>query len=137
MIRSFLCASIVLFVVSAPSFAQDWALQGYDAVGYLNDNRAEPGRAEIHTKWKGQMWLFISEDHRNLFEGNPHAYAPGFDGLCPVSLAQGRQEAGDPRYFAVIGERLYLLRSNADLQALIADPRSILSQARKVYSGGD
>lgn len=128
-----LILSSLLSVVSVlPASAQDWALEGYDAVAYLN-GRAMPGRSEIATMWQGQLWHFASEANRDRFEANPKAYVPAFDGLCPVSLLDGRKVAGDPRHFAIIGNRLYLLRSDSAEQRLWKAPRQLLKDAKQAF----
>ena len=114
--------------------AQDWALQGYDPVTFRRQGVAVPGRAEINLMWKSRLWLFASEQNRLEFEANPRAFAPGFGGLCPVSLSEGIQQEGDPKFFAVVGERLYLTRSDAARRALIAAPRQVLTEARRVFA---
>lgn len=115
--------------------AQDWALQGYDAVSYKDQGQAVPGRPDIHTMWKGNLWLFSNDQHRLTFESNPRAYVPGFGGLCPVALSDGREEKGDPRFFVVVGERLYLTRSDSARRAMMTDPRDILNNARRHFAG--
>lgn len=122
--------------LTGPAQAQDWAVDGYDVVSFQDQGRAVPGRAEIHTMWKGVLWLFATDQHRIEFEANPRAYAPGFGGLCPVALSDGRQERGDPRYFVLIGDRLYLTRSDSARRTLQADPRDVLNAARRNFASG-
>ncbi|MDO5632877.1 MAG: YHS domain-containing (seleno)protein [Paracoccus sp. (in: a-proteobacteria)] len=117
--------------------AQDWALEGYDPVGFQDQGRAVPGRADIHTIWKGHLWMFANDQHRLAFEANPRAYAPGFGGLCPVALSDGREEKGDPRFFVVIGERLYLTRSDSARHMLMTAPRDVLNDARRNFAALD
>ena len=126
-----------LFVALAsavPAFAQDWALGGYDAVGYSQSGRAVPGRTDIATMWKGQVWHFASEENRARFEADPRSYAPGFGGLCPVTLSEGKKQQGDPRHFVIIGQRLYLLRSGAAERRLLESPRKIIMEAREALA---
>lgn len=88
---------------------------------------------DIYTHWHGKVWHFVSEQNRAAFEENPRAYIPGFDGLCPVTLEQGRPSAGNPLYFVMIGERVYLTRSEAARQQLIANPREVLMAAKESW----
>lgn len=123
----------LIFAFALPSIAKDWALGGYDVVGYTSSGRAVPGRSDIATMWKGKSWHFVSEENRTRFEADPRQFAPAFGGLCPVSLANGRKERGDPRFFAVINRKLYLLRSGAELRRIRQAPDEILDDARKTW----
>lgn len=110
--------------------AQDWALQGIDPVSYAADGKAVPGRSDIVTLWRGEAWHFATEENRSEFEANPRAYAPGLDGLCVVALAEGRSEPGNPRYFVVIGQRTYFVRSERAREALVRNPQKLLMEAK-------
>lgn len=123
----------MLTTIASPLAAQDWAVGGYDPVGFVS-GQVTPGRSDISTLWKGQFWHFVSEDNRMRFESDPRQFAPAFDGLCPVSLAAGRKLRGDPRFFAVIGDKLYLMRSNTQLRRLKQAPEEILGQAQNVWA---
>lgn len=110
--------------------AQDWALEGIDPVGYGADGAALPGRSDIATTWRGQSWHFVTEQNRDEFESNPRAYAPGLDGLCVVALSEGRSEPGNPRFFVVIGQRTYFVRSARARDLLAREPQKILMEAK-------
>lgn len=128
--------ALALFAALAPavSQAQDWALDGIDPVGYSRAGAAVPGRSDIVTMWHGQSWHFASEENRAAFEANPRVYAPGLGGLCVVALSEGRSEPGNPRYFAVIGQRTYLLRSESAREKLLADPQHVLMRAKATWA---
>lgn len=125
-----LILALVLSTAGLPAAAQNWALGGFDPVGYASDGRATPGRSDIVTMWQGQLWHFASEENRARFESDPRAFEPAFDGNCPVTLVEGRREPGDPRRFAVVGGTLYLLRSGQAEEQFRQDPRGIIEQAR-------
>lgn len=132
----FLFASIFLSLsLALPAGAQDWALEGFDPVGYLTQNRALPGRSDISTMWRGKVWHFVSEENRARFEADPRSYIPAFDGYCPVQLSKGRFESGNPSYFAIRDRRLYLLRSQPALREFLQNPEPILSLARSTWQG--
>lgn len=134
MMKPLLLALLLLISPALPAAAQDWALDGYDAVGYAQQGRAIPGRSDIVTLWKGKLWHFANEDNRARFEANPRSFAPGFGGLCPVALAEGRKVAGDPRHFVIIGNRLYLLRNDADEREMMDAPRRVLMKAKQIWA---
>lgn len=136
--KSLLTALVLLLSPLSPAssvaLAQDWALGGFDPVGYQSEGRAVPGRNDIATMWKGLVWHFASVENRAEFEADPRSFAPGLNGLCPVALANGRRELGDPRHFAIVGNRVYLLRSGSDQRRFMQNPRGILMEARKVWA---
>lgn len=133
MIRA-LFTSLLLSLPVSPALAQDWALDGMDPVSYGTENAAVPGRSDLVTLWRGKAWHFASEQNRSMFEANPGAYAPGLGGLCVVALSEGRSEPGNPRYFVVIGQRTYLLRSEHARERLLADPQRLLMRAKAVWA---
>lgn len=132
--KPLLFALMTFFAPLTPAMAQDWALGGFDPVGYRAEGRALPGLPDISTMWKGMIWHFASVENRARFEADPRAYAPGLNGFCPVALADGRREPGDPQHFVIVGERVYLLRSAEDQRRFMQDPRGILMEARKVWA---
>ena len=113
--------------------AQQWALGGYDPVTYVTQNAALEGQGDISTGWRGKQYHFTSEENRALFEANPRAYTPGFDGLCVVALSEGRSEPGDPRMFVTIGQRVYLVGSDMRRRELMAHPRELLMKAKTMW----
>ncbi|AGT09223.1 YHS domain-containing (seleno)protein [Paracoccus aminophilus] len=135
MIRRLTARAAALCACALPVTAQsqDWALDGMDPVAYLADDAALPGRNDLVTIWHGQAWHFANEENRSLFESNPREYAPGLDGLCVVALAEGRSEPGNPRYFVVINNRAYFVRSAAARDKLAGDPERLLSEAKESW----
>ena len=128
--------STLLFLLLAlplPASAGDWALGGFDPVAYVTQERAVPGRGDIVTTWRGREYHFESEANRALFEANPRAYTPGFDGLCVVALTEGRSEPGDPRQFVIIGQRVYFVGTERRRDELLSHPRDMLMQAKGMF----
>lgn len=127
-----LILSLTLTLASVtPALAEDWAINGMDAVGFLQSGRAVPGRGDITTLWKGQVWHFATEENRSRFESDPRNFAPAFGGLCPVALADGNHVPGDPQHFVVMGNRLYLPQSDRAARELRRNPQDILSKAKR------
>lgn len=124
---------VLLLTLPLPAFAQDWAIGGFDPVAYVTRERAVPGRGDIVTTWRGREYHFESEANRALFEANPRAYTPGFDGLCVVALTEGRSEPGDPRQFVTIGQRVYFVGTEGRKQELLTRPRDMLMKAKGMF----
>ncbi len=128
--RKLIPLALTGMMLAGPALSQNWALGGHDPVGTVQAGQAVPGRSDIATMWKGELWHFASEENRARFEADPRAYAPALDGYCPVALSEGRRERGDPRHFVVIGGDLYLLASSSAERRLREAPADIIARAR-------
>lgn len=105
------------------------ALSGYDPVAYFTDRKPEAGRPDLELGHDGAVWRFVNVGNRAAFKDHPEAYVPRFGGYDPVGVARDRSVAGNPRYWAVVGERLYLFYSEDERAAFLAAPGRILEIA--------
>lgn len=132
--KTLILSLALISVPVLPALAQDWAIDGFDAVGFVQSGKPLPGRGDIATMWKGKLWHFATEENRSRFESDPRSFAPAFGGLCPVALAQGRRVQGDPHHFVVIGDRLYLPGSDGSARTLRQEAQGILTKAQENWA---
>lgn len=105
------------------------AIEGYDPVAYFVDARPMIGLAEFEASQAGVVWRFRNEGNRASFVAHPDIYGPQFGGYDPVDLARGVTVAGNPRFWLVTGERLYLFGREEHRDAFAADSERLLQQA--------
>jgi len=84
------------------------AIEGYDPVAYFVDSQPLVGLPEFEASQAGVVWRFRNEGNRASFVAHPDVYGPQFGGYDPVDLARGVTLAGNPRFWLVSGDRLYL-----------------------------
>lgn len=84
------------------------ALQGYDAVEYINRNRATPGAAGMETVYRGVRYRFASAANRDTFNAAPDKYLPAYGGWCATAIAKSDKVEVDPKNFKVTNGRLFL-----------------------------
>lgn len=84
------------------------ALGGYDPVAYFTERKPVAGARDITFIWKDVTWRFATEKNRELFKEKPEAYAPQYGGYCAWAVSRGYTAKGDPRYWKVVGGKLYL-----------------------------
>lgn len=106
------------------------AIEGYDPVAYFADARAELGRPNLEASDSGAVWRFRNEGNRASFVAHPDIYGPQFGGYDPIDLARGVTYAGNPRFWLVVGERLYLFGREENRDAFTVDPARILRDAK-------
>lgn len=94
----------------------DLAVDGHDVVAYFTRGEPVEGSAEHSTEWNGAEWRFASAEHLERFRADPERYAPAYGGFCAYAVAEGDTAAGDPQYWAIHDDRLYL-NYNAEIQA--------------------
>jgi hypothetical protein len=105
------------------------AIEGFDPVAYFVDARAAVGLAAFEASEAGAVWRFRNEGNRASFVAHPDIYGPQFGGYDPVDLARGVTVAGNPRFWLVKGERLYLFGREDTRDAFAADPARCLREA--------
>ncbi len=92
-------------------------LEGYDVVAYFTDHRPVLGSDAYTAVWRDASWKFASAEHRDRFAANPERYAPQYGGYCAYAVSHGTTAHGDPRQWAVVGERLFV-NNNAFARSL-------------------
>jgi YHS domain-containing protein len=85
------------------------ALEGYDAVAYVSQQKAVKGKSDLTIKHEGVLYYFSTEANRQKFRENPHAFQPQYGGWCAYAMgATGEKVEVDPETFKIINGRLYL-----------------------------
>ncbi len=105
------------------------AIEGFDPVAYFVDGQPVLGLPEFEAWQSGVVWRFHNEGNRASFLAHPEVYGPQFGGYDPVDIARGVTVAGNPRFWVISGERLYLFGFEANRDAFAANPRHFLKRA--------
>jgi hypothetical protein len=111
------------------------AIEGFDPVAYFTDGEAVLGHEQFEASQAGAVWRFRNEGNRASFIAHPDIYGPQFGGYDPVDLARGVTVAGNPRFWLVSGQRLYLFNREQSRAAFSADPARVLRDAVRRWPG--
>jgi hypothetical protein len=107
------------------------AIEGFDPVAYFVDARPVLGQTDIEVSQAGAAWRFHNPGNRAAFVAHPEIYGPQFGGYDPVDLARGVTVAGNPRFWIVSGNRLYLFGNEQSRANFSADPSRFLRDAKR------
>jgi hypothetical protein len=105
------------------------AIEGYDPVAYFTDALAERGLPGFEASEAGAVWRFRNEGNRASFVAHPEIYGPQFGGYDPTDLTRGVTVAGNPRFWLLAGQRLYLFGREENRDAFAANPARLLREA--------
>jgi hypothetical protein len=105
------------------------AIEGYDPVAYFVDRRPLRGLPDFEAAVSGVVWRFRNEGNKAAFLAHPDVYGPQYGGYDPIDMARGVTSAGNPLFFVISGQRLYLFGIEANRDAFAAEPERILPQA--------
>jgi hypothetical protein len=97
------------------------AIGGYDAMAYFIDGAPSLGKAAFELRHAGAVWRFRNDGNRAAFASHPEVYAPRFGGYDVTGIARGVALAGDPRFWAMADQRLYLFYTPQNRSAFVAD----------------
>jgi YHS domain-containing protein len=86
-------------------------LQGYDAVGYFSDGKAEKGESKYEARYNGATYWFTSEAHASMFKDHPEMFAPQYGAFCGYAMSLGKLRPINPEIFDLIDGRLILQHS--------------------------
>jgi hypothetical protein len=111
------------------------AIEGFDPVAYFADVEAEVGREQFEASQAGAVWRFRNEGNRASFVAHPDIYGPQFGGYDPSDLARGVTVAGNPRFWLVSGQRLYLFNREETRSAFESDPSKVQRSATQRRPG--
>jgi hypothetical protein len=105
------------------------AIDGFDPVAYFTDGKPELGLEEFEASEAGVVWRFRNEGNRASFVAHPEIYGPQFGGYDPVDMARGVAVAGDPYFWQISGQRLYLFNREESRDAFARNPANIVQRA--------
>ena len=111
------------------------AIEGFDPVAYFTDAQPIRGLPDFEASEAGAVWRFHNASNRDAFAANPEIYGPQFGGYDPIGVARGIALAGNPRFFVVTGQRLYLFGREESRNDFAADPARFLKDAQARWPG--
>jgi|SRR6516162_388705 YHS domain-containing protein len=132
----FILAGFILTLILVASLATQadegrLALKGYDPVAYFTDKRAMVGDAQFRYEWDGAIYHFASAKHLELFKAEPERYLPQYNQWCAASVAKGVKVYGNPEWWLVVDDRLYLFGKPIGPELMRKDPAAMKSAADK------
>lgn len=112
----------------------DWrtglAISGFDPVAYFTDSTAKLGRAEFEYIFGGATWRFRNIGNRAAFVAHPEVYIPQLGGYDPVRAARGLGVRGNPQFWMIVADRLYLFYDSENRAEFARDPGRYIAAAR-------
>ena len=105
------------------------AIAGFDPVAYFTESMAALGLPDFEAREAGAVWRFRNEGNRASFVAHPEIYGPQFGGYDPVDVARSVTYPGNPRFWVVAGQRLYLFGREENRDAFAAEPERFLKEA--------
>ena len=109
------------------------AISGFDPVAYFTDHKAALGRSDLELNLGGAIWQFRNVGNQAAFRERPDVYMPRFGGYDPVAVARGEMVPGNPRIWAMVGERLYLFYDAPARSTFLGDPGRIIVAADRKW----
>jgi YHS domain-containing protein len=105
------------------------ALHGFDPVAYFTVGKPVQGSAKHISTHNGAAYYFASKANLDAFKADPAKYAPHYGGYCAYGVSVGKKFDGDPRFWKIVGGKLYL-NLNADIaEKFNASPKESIAQA--------
>ncbi|MDX1756028.1 MAG: YHS domain-containing (seleno)protein [Marinobacter sp.] len=108
---------------------------GYDVVAYFEQRQAVPGSSDFTVEYQGATWRFSSAEHQARFAANPEHFAPAYGGYCAWAVSQGYLAKGDPEYWTIVDDRLYLNFSQDIQDRWLKDTEGFIQQADRHWPG--
>src|SRR5436305_1662316 len=110
-------------------------LQGYDAVGYFTDNKAEQGDPKYEARYNGATYWFVSEDHANMFKDHPEMFAPQYGAFCGYAMSLGKLRPIDPTIWQIVDGRLILQHTQDAYEQFNKDTKGNTAKADANWPG--
>lgn len=108
-------------------------LDGYDAVAFFTDNKPVMGNEKLQYSYEGAIYYFASQEHLDIFKGNPEKYKPQFGAWCAYAVSLGRVAPIDVNTFSIVDGRLVIQHNERAVKGWNKDVAGNLSKADKYW----
>lgn len=149
MLNKFFITLFTIIAITPPSLAEEnnkeintstinntkkVAIKGYDTVNYFTNNTASQGTADFSSEWKNAIWLFTSQQNKDLFDASPDKYAPQYGGYCAYGIAVPEKKVDiDPKAWHIDNGKLYLNYTIRTQNRWLENKSELISDADKVW----
>ena len=130
-LAGFIGALILVSSAVAQTNEDRLPLKGYDPVAYFTEKQPMVGDAQYRYEWDGAIYQFVSAKHLELFKADPERYLPQYSNWCAASVAKGVKVYGNPEWWLVVDDRLYLFGRPIGPELMRKDPAAMRSEADK------
>lgn len=111
------------------------AIHGYDPVAYFKAGKPVQGSADYAVIYKEATYRFSSKENLKTFKANPARYAPEYGGYCAYGVSVGAKFDGDPRFWKIVDNKLYLNLDKNIAAAFEKDTKGSISKAEANWPG--
>ena len=105
------------------------ALHGYDPVAFFTESKPVQGSSSFAAVHNGATYRFSSQANLDVFKANPSQYEPGFGGFCAYGISLGAKFDGDPRFWSIVDNKLYVNLDQGIADAFNKDVPGALAKA--------
>ncbi|MCF8237784.1 MAG: tat pathway signal sequence domain protein [Saprospiraceae bacterium] len=85
------------------------ALDGYDPVAYFLDGKALKGSPSFVASYRGVVYRFRNQAHKEAFLKGAEQYLPQYGGWCAFAMGKtGEKVEVDPETYKIVDGKLYV-----------------------------
>ncbi|MBI1384001.1 MAG: YHS domain-containing protein [Rhizobiales bacterium] len=122
-------------VIVAGKPAPGLAVHGFDVVAYFTEGKPVQGDARFAVVHKDATYRFASQQSLDAFKAAPSRYEPAYGGYCAYGVSVGAKFDGDPRFWKIVDDRLYLNLDAGIQQAWLKDVPGAIRKAEVNWPG--
>ena len=104
-------------------------MHGIDPVAFVNLGNRIAGSARHTATHDGVAYYFSSAQAMKAFKANPSRFLPQNGGFCTFGVSVGKKFDGDPKYAAVINNKLYLFLNEEIFRMFQKDEAGTIAKA--------
>ncbi|WP_193181260.1 YHS domain-containing (seleno)protein [Nisaea sediminum] len=109
-------------------------MHGVDPVAFLTLGNRIDGRARHTVTHDGVDYYFSSEETLKSFQANPAAFLPENGGFCTFGVSVGKKFDGNPKFAAVVDDKLYLFLNEEIFRLFQKDKAGTIAKAAANWS---
>lgn len=108
-------------------------LHGVDPVAFRSIGNRSQGYAAYTEKYDDVAYYFSSVSNAKRFKQNPEMFIPQNGGFCTYGVSVGKKFDGDPKFAAVLDEKLYVFLNEDIFNAFQKDVDGTITKAEKKW----
>lgn len=105
------------------------AVSGYDVIAFFKQQKPVEGSSKYTLEYQGADWYFSTQSNLEKFKANPIKYAPQYGGYCAWAMSNNKTAPGNPPYWTIYNDKLYLNYDQSVLDTWHADKDGFIKKA--------